>query len=248
MSLTHLRPRTAGEILDGAFVLYRRHFAVLVAAALLPSLPPMAYRMVATAAGGVPPGAQSVLVVYDTAVTILLWGALVGLCSSAVTGEPVSLGAAYRRAREHFWRLLGISFVSGFWILLGLVFFVVPGVVAFVFLFLSSHVALNEGAGVLKSVERSWELSRLNRWRLTGVALVTGVISMLPFLLLGAGLGMIEEQVPWVVGMSGLFEILLVALMYPFLAASATLLYYDFRVRSEALDLHSATESLAALA
>ncbi len=245
MSLTHLRPRTAGEILDGAFVLYRRHFVVLVAAALLPSVPSMAYRMVA--AGGVSPGAQSVLVVYDTAVTILLWGALVGLCSSAVTGEPVSLGAAYLHAREHFWRLLGISFVSGFWILLGLVLFVVPGVVAFVFLFFSSHVAMIEDAGVLRSVERSWELSRLNRRRVTGVAFVTGVIFILPSLLLGAGMVMVGEEAPWVVGMSGLLEILLVSLMYPFLAASATLLYYDCRVRTEALDLQAATERLAAL-
>ncbi|HEU0079725.1 MAG TPA: hypothetical protein VFQ76_18850, partial [Longimicrobiaceae bacterium] len=39
MSVSHLRPLSFGEILDGAFALYRRNFVVFVTTALVPLLP-----------------------------------------------------------------------------------------------------------------------------------------------------------------------------------------------------------------
>jgi hypothetical protein len=38
--LPHLRPLDTGEILDGAFRLYRKHFRAFLAAGLLPLSPP----------------------------------------------------------------------------------------------------------------------------------------------------------------------------------------------------------------
>lgn len=248
MSLAHLRPLTAGEILDGAFVLYRRHFGVLVAAALIPALPVLAYWTAVAAAGAAPEEPPRALAMYDGIVTLLVWGALIGLCSAAATGEPVSLGAAYRRARDCFWRLFGVSFLSGLATLVGLLLLVVPGVAALFLFFLASHATVIEGAGVSESLERSLALSRANWRRVAGTLVVTGSILILPFGLLVTGVGMAADAAPWLVAVSGVLENLLYVLFYPFAAAATTLLYYDCRVRSEAVDLEAAAERLPVLA
>ena len=247
MSLAHLRPRTAGEILDGAFVLYRTHFGVLAGAALLPHLPLLAYRAIAPAAGLTDAsGGEVVATIYDRLATLLFWAALVHLCAAAVQGSGLSVGAAYRRARDLFWPLLGQSILAGLLTGLALIALVVPGIAVYVLYFLAPHAMVLEGRGVSDSLDRSWTLVRAEWRRVAGVLAVTAVIFLLPFLLVGAAEGLAGPGSAWVVGASGVLQVLLYVLAYPFAAASATLLYFDCRVRSEALDLVAAAEALPA--
>lgn len=247
MSLAHLRPRTAGEILDGAFVLYRTHFAVLVGAALLPHLPLVAYRALGPVTGlADAPGWEVVAVVYDRLVTLLFWGALVHLCAAAVQGGELSVAAAYRRARGLYWLLLGQSILAGVLTGLATLALIVPGIAVYLLYFLAPHVMVVEGLGVSDSLDRSWSLVRAEWRRVAGVLAVTAVIFLLPFLLVGAAEGLAGAGTPWVVSASGVLQVLLYVLAYPFAAASATLLYFDCRVRSEALDLVAAAEALPA--
>lgn len=247
MSLAHLRPRTAGEILDGAFVLYRTHFGVLVGATLLPHLPLLAYRALGPAAG-LPdaPGWEAVAVVYDRLATILFWGALVHLCAAAVQGGGLSVGAAYRRARGLFWLLLGQSIVAGVLTGVAALALILPGIAVYLLYFLAPQVMVVEGLGVSDSLDRSWSLVRAEWRRAAGVLAVTAVIFLLPFLLVGVAEGLAGAESVWVVTASGVLQVLLYVLAYPFAAASATLLYFDCRVRSEALDLVAAAEALPA--
>ncbi|MEW5930312.1 MAG: hypothetical protein AB1941_22865 [Gemmatimonadota bacterium] len=247
MSIAHLRPRTAGEILDGAFVLYRTHFAVLVGATLLPHLPLLAYRALGPLAGLTDAsGWEAVAVVYDRLATLLFWGALAHLCAAAVQGGDLSVGAAYRRARGLFWLLLGQSILAGLLTGLALIALIVPGIAVYVLYFLAPHVMVVEGKGVSDSLDRSWNLVRAEWRRVAGVLAVTAVIFLLPFLLVGAVEGMAGAGSAWVASASGVLQVLLYVLAYPFAAASATLLYFDCRVRSEALDLVAAAEALPA--
>ena len=52
MSLSQLRPLAFGEILDGAFALYRRHFSVFVPTSLLAHAPLMLLWAAYAAMGG----------------------------------------------------------------------------------------------------------------------------------------------------------------------------------------------------
>lgn len=240
MSLAHLRPLTAGEILDGAFVLYRRHFGVLVAAALIPQLPVAAYHALAPAAGVAADGAgQGGVQVYDLLVTIFFWGALVHLCAAAVQGGDVSLAAAYRRARGVFPVLLGQTLLGALATGAAALLLLVPGIAVYILLFLAPHAVVVEGRGVSDSLARSWSLTRPEWRRAAGVLTVSGIISMLPLLLLGAAEEMAGTGTVWAASASGVLQTLLYALAYPLIAASATLLYFDCRVRAEALDLEA---------
>jgi hypothetical protein len=126
-----------------------------------------------------------------------------------------------------------------------------------IFLFLASYFAflpaiVLEGAGPLRALGRSMQLARGARWRVIGILVTTWLIVILPTIgatILTGGMSMItnpgappsattflvQQAVGGIVG----------ALTYPFMIAAIVLLYFDRRVRSEALDVQMATDALA---
>lgn len=112
MSSPLLRPLGFGEILDGGFTLYRRHFTVLFATALLAMLP----MSLATGAwvqilSGVSPDAPSaagvaagvLLVAFAGLVSwSVILGALVRQVAGAVSGGEVSIADGGRHALRRF--------------------------------------------------------------------------------------------------------------------------------------------------
>lgn len=106
-----LRPLSFGEILDGSFAVYRRHFVVLYATALLPALP-LAALGGAAAFGLTRAGASGGwllllgLLLVGPGAALAAWGALQRQVSSAILGLPVTLAdgfAAGLRAAPALW-------------------------------------------------------------------------------------------------------------------------------------------------
>jgi hypothetical protein len=116
MSMAHLRPLSFGEILDGAFSLYRRHFVTLVAAALVPLIPTMLLTGL-LARSAFSAGAEEAPAAFGAAMIpiallgfvagIVMWAALTRMAGEAWTGGEVSLGDGYRRGMRAFLPLLG---------------------------------------------------------------------------------------------------------------------------------------------
>jgi hypothetical protein len=116
-SPTHLRPLGFGEILDGAFTLFRRHFPVmfsLVLAAYLPlSVAMVLMRLQARTEpsfGTAVP--MMVLSVMGLLLMVVVWGALTWQASQAYTGGDVSVGAAARRGLRAFLPLVGAGILA----------------------------------------------------------------------------------------------------------------------------------------
>jgi hypothetical protein len=290
-----LRPLALGEILDGAFTLYRRNFVTFMVTALIPTLgiavgfltlgsgyveamtnsDPSA--MVAEMMGGL-----LLLMVVGAAATLVMWPALTREAAQAYTGQPTSVPDGFRAGARAILPLLGAGVLAGLAMLLagigvfivlalvmvvfgalgtvmGIVGFVLVmlGYIAFFFaafavLFAVVPAIVVEGAGPIEALERSFTLARSALGRVTGVMTVAMLISYLPMMAVMALTGGLAQMMnPEKVPSAGQFitqQLLgtgVGILTTPFLASVIVLLYFDRRVRTEALDVQMMTDSLA---
>ncbi len=259
----HLRPLGLGEILDRAFALYRGHFVTLFTTAGLGILPMMLFMGIVFPLGGVtendPAAAAAMgggmLLVFPVivAATVAMWGALTHQLSRAYLGGEISVGDGYRVGFRRFFPLLGAGILAMMAVMVGLVLCIVPGVLAMIALFAIVPAVVLEGRGPVEALSRSHQLSR-GAWGtifLTFLvilliayapAMAVGMVGMIGMLAAGAA----ESEAAMAGAMVGyqVLNLFVSALTTPFLVAGIVLLYYDRRVRSEALDLELAADAL----
>ncbi|MDB4948883.1 MAG: hypothetical protein JWM27_1532 [Gemmatimonadetes bacterium] len=263
MYVPQLKPLSFGEILDGAFTLYRRHFSTLVVTALLPQIPVVGLQILQASVR--PDGAGLLVVGLVGLLAIpaylasyaLCRGALVQEASSAYLGQPVSRSAAFTVARKRFWAILGTGILAWLAILIGFCLFGVPGILLSIMFFASDIVAVLEGTAGPAALARSRELARGAWLRISGIWMMLVIIIYMPIIALGIGgvlaaprftSGMSPETSRLVVAGIQVGGALLGALVQPLVVLGMTLLYYDRRVRTEALDLVDATAAAPAFA
>jgi hypothetical protein len=102
----------------------------------------------------------------------------------------VNASDATRQGAARFGTLWLVGLITGLITLLGLVLLIVPGVIAGVGLCTASTVVMAENKNSVPAVERAWNLSRGQRWRLTGLAGLL-LVASLGVLLLGVVVGAI---------------------------------------------------------
>jgi hypothetical protein len=253
MSFTQLRPLGFGEILDGSFTLYRRHFATLVLTALLPQTPIIAIYLLQALA--VPAGPEGVIVrmlltllaiPFGVAAYGLGRGALVHEASCAYLGQPVSRGASFAVARKRFWALVGTSLLSGLAVGVGYLFFIVPGILLAIMFFAGAQAVVLEHNSGADALSRSRELASGAWGRVAGIWCVLYLAIYMPMMAFGVGgvlllprfvAGISPEKIQSGVYFAQVAAAIVGAVVQPILVLGMTLLYYDRRVRTEALDL-----------
>lgn len=126
-SPAHLRPLGFGEILDGAFTLFRRHFAVMFSLVLVAYLPLSVTGVLIRLQARTGPSAGTlvpvvVLSIVGILLMLVVWGALAWQVSQAYTGGEVSVGTAAWRGLRAFLPLVGAGILA--YLLLVVVLFV----------------------------------------------------------------------------------------------------------------------------
>ncbi len=255
-----LRPLEIGDVLDETFRMYRRHFALFAGISVIFSIPLAAlsgygyfalFNFAATQAtssnpgdfnsllGSLSPLAAGVLV--NVAVLPLLYGGVsYAVCQSAI-GNPVTLWGALRGAFRRYFQVLL------YYVLLGLM------VVAFCLFPLWIWISVNwivvlpamfvENTGLFAAMGRSWRLVQGRWWRTFFILLLVFVLNYVVSLALGAFLYL--GQVLLTILLSpyvalAIYEgavVLVSALVNPVLLIAIVLIYFDLRIRKEALDL-----------
>jgi hypothetical protein len=306
MSHVMLRPLSFGEVLDGAFKLYRRHFVVVFATAIVSIAPmmllmgPFAARMAtmdeSAAFDAAAFGGFMLAMVAAFLFFALMYGALTRLFSQGYAGGEVSVGDAYRAGLRSFLPVLA-SWAAIFvgWMVVVFAGILIVGIAAALVAVVASAAGAGAGAvvgiavgvvfgvvgaavgivmyaalmalwmGVLPAivVERLGPLAAIGRWvrlargafwRVIAMAIVTFMLMLLPSLGIFALTGVFTGN--WTGGAAGmpamvfwiqqLFSAIVSAITYPFVVAAFVLLYYDRRVRVEALDVEMAAEGLNA--
>jgi hypothetical protein len=254
-----LRPLTFGEILDGAFSLYRRNFTTFFATALLPFVPLIPVWLVLGMIGAtenVLRIVQAVLLPYSLFAHVLVWGALTRQAADVYQGEHLSIGAGFSAGLRRLLPLLGVTFLTLLLITVGLAFFLVPGLLILIMCFAVVPVVMLEGRGVFQSLGRSRALAKGAWGRIFAVLVVLMILSLLPVMTVGAagiwgalGGGLDEAVAAGGFGFA-LGEVALLlgnALTTPLVTTGVLLQYFDRRVRAEGLDLEVAAQRLASV-
>src|SRR5215813_7014163 len=102
-----LRPRSAVEIIDAAFSLYRANFATLAVISLTLLGP---FQVLGVLVGGT---WGSVISSLSGLLSPIVVGATVAVVSDALHGRPVSIGSAFGQIAGRWGRLVLVSFLQG---------------------------------------------------------------------------------------------------------------------------------------
>ena len=263
--LLRLRPLGLGELLDDVFRVYRRHFWLLVAIALIVSLPTLAFQFASGSAtqfgfaltilgnlgnpdglvGTQPPGLPNLaLLALGYVVLIVLipftLGAIPRAAVDIVLGNPVGVRSTLAGVARRYWALMGLALL---YVLISPLLFCLP---VFVWLFVRWVVAipalLTEGVGPIRALDRSWVLTRAHWWRLFGILALIYLLTWVLSNALGVFALPLAIVVPFVApevrgAIILTVETLASAVVEPALYLCVTLLYFDLRIRREHFDL-----------
>jgi hypothetical protein len=190
--------------------------------------------------------------VYSIIAEALFGGIAIVIASNTILGRPADVGAACRLAAS---RLGQLSLVTGVtWLVVLVLCVTVLGIPFAVYVglgwMLASQVIVLEDLGWRDALRRSWGMARWNRQRLLawfiGLFLVETILYNAPSCLFASVVGggpwfqgcPMAEDAPMVVRLGDVvLRGLSSALFHSLVFVTITLLYYDFRVCDERLDL-----------
>jgi hypothetical protein len=268
MAFSQLRPLGIGEILDGAFTIYRRHFASLFLTSLIPQVPLLV--AVAVYAAMVGPGsafgtagaqpdmnafiALAAMFPIGMVSVLVTMGAVTHQFARAYTGTPVTTGEALKKGFQRLLPMTGAYILVSLMAMLGAFACGIGMIVVLAACFAVAPAVMLERRGPVEAISRSWQLISGGWVEVLVVGFVVFLLQSLPgsavsmgfaipAAIMGAksGLGLALYIVGQV--LAGLARTLVI----PFWLGTKVLLYYDRRVRTEALDVQMMTESLNAL-
>jgi hypothetical protein len=234
MNAPALRARSVGEILDLAFQLYRSRWRQMATATGILVLPLLALEAV------VPVDALDLLEALSNLFFLAASAAVVVIASGAYLGREVSAGEAVRAAGRRFISVWGSAIMQGILIGLGLILFIIPGIIALAMTFAMQQAVMIEGNTTSDAFERSRSLASDHYRQILLTSVLTYVIVIFAMM----GFGMVIELGVSNVRLSILLTNVALIAVNPLAAVVSTVLYYDLRIRKEAFDVAMATERL----
>lgn len=243
MPASALRPRSATEIVDAAFQIFRSHAAPFVMCSAVAYVPSLLVRVLLV--GDVsrfqsPDIAQigdyARLSAYSTLASVLSYALMTSLvavvAAQAYLGEPVDVGIAVRRMLTRFPTLLLATLVVAALTLVGLLLLLLPAMYVTARYFAVTPAIMLEGRGALGAMVRSSELSRGRKWHVLNTL---GLVLLIYFVVL-VGVAVTSSLLGGFI-VQALVASIVTILLYPVVAITAVLLYYDARIQSEGLDI-----------
>jgi hypothetical protein len=248
-----LRPRSAGEIVDAAFQILRAHYGQFVICSALAYSPLLVLRVfvlreagqVVTATGS-DVQAWGFVVTSGTALlvgwlTFSLMSAVLLVCASqAYLGEEVDVAAGLRRALPRLPRVLVAAVLRYVMMFVSMFALVLPVLYVIARFFAVTPAIVLEGAGLGQSFSRSSALSRGRKRHVLNTLALVGLIYWILVVGITVAVSMFGSFL-----VSTLASAVVTVLLYPVVAITEALLYYDARIQSEGLDIELMTGALA---
>lgn len=258
-----MAPMGLGEILDGAFKLYRANFKPIALVALAFTAPLSI--IAAVAARGTNGGNGILGIISDPSLaedagsfgsapqlivqglTTLLLGIsgtlLAGVVAKAVTatylGSQLTAGEAVRATARFFPALLCARLLVSLTEAVGLLGCCVGALAVMGLWVVTAPAIVVEGLGPIQGMKRSLRLCSARYWPVLGIALLSGLITSI----LSSMVSGVPSTLAGLIGYRWGFPLLAVGttasavLVGPLSAIVATLVYFDLRIRQEGFDL-----------
>jgi hypothetical protein len=145
--------------------------------------------------------------------------------------RPVRLTESLNVGLGRFLPLIGLAFVAGFLIVLGLILLIIPGLILYTTWFVAVPACVVERCGPWTSLRRSRELTKGYRWKLFALALLLLVVSF-GSSLVASGLAALAGPI---VGLGG--QLIWNGIWAAFSAIVIAVTYYELRVAKEGVDI-----------
>jgi hypothetical protein len=253
-----LRPLEIGDLLDETFRMYRRHFLLFAGISVIISAPIAGFwgylyfsllNGVAEQAGnGQPLNVSNETLVAGLVVgviTLLLvpfnYGAVTYAVCESAQGRPVTAWGVVRGVGRKYFQIFGyvllIVLMTVAFCLLPLWIWILVGWVALL------PVMFIENTGLIAAMGRSWRLTQGYWWRTLFILFLVFIVYYVAQIALGAYLAGAQFLVVIVlssVTTAWIFSaasIVVTSLVNPLLQIAVVLIYFDLRVRREAIDL-----------
>lgn len=230
-----LRPRSATELVDAAFQVFRRDPAQFMLAAALVYVPWLLVRLTLepSIVGGRPePGRVIIGAAMSVFVYAIASGVITLLAQDVYFDRQPDLPAAFRIVGRTMAPLLFVSLITFVYLIAGAVLLLLPMFYVLARFFAVRQVVVIENAGVNQALSRSSELTVGAKGHVLRTLLLAGALT----LAVSFGAGLLMSIIPSVV-VAFVVAAVLSVIIYPFLAITETLLYYDMRIRKEGFDV-----------
>jgi hypothetical protein len=262
-----LRPLEVGDLLDETFRMYRRHFLLFAGISVIVSIPAAAlsgfsyYTLLGgllTQTGTGQPDASAVQAslfgigigaLINVALMPFYYGAVTYAACESALGHPVTAGGVVGAVMRRYFQLLG------YWVLIWLMVVMFCLIPLWIWIWVGWVVVMPvmfvEGTGLTDAMGRSWRLMRGSWWRTFLILFLLIIIFSIVRAALGAffalGFGLLQIVVSSVVVLwiSAAVGVIIDSLVNPVLQIAIVLIYFDLRVRREALDLFQLAQRVA---
>jgi len=264
-----LRPLEVGDLLDETFRIYRRHFLLFAGISVILAIPAAGLQgysiftlfsnfLQSTTTGqtfnfnNLLPSLVVIAIGY--VINVLLspysYGAVIYAACESALGHPVTVWDALRGVTRRYFAILGYVLLVA---LMGVLFCLLPlwiwiwvGWVAVL------PVMFVENVGLGAAMGRSWQLVQGRWWRTFLILLLVVLvwyfarIALEAFIALANALIGIVVSAYVVLAITQAAAIIVAALVNPVLQIAIVLIYFDLRVRREALDLFQLAQHVSA--
>ena len=261
-----LRPLEIGDLLDETFRMYRRHFLLFAGISALVSVPVaglwgyLYFSLFGDYLQQVGNGqsfdvSTSGLVgaLVVSLVSLLLvpfnYGAVTYAVCESAQGHPVTAWGVLRGVMRKYFQIFGYALAI---VLMGLMFCLLP---LWIWIWVAWVAVLPvlfiENTGLIAAMGRSWRLVEGRWWRTFLILLLVFVLVYVVQTALGAfvlGAQLLVEVILSSVASTWIFaaaSIVVASLVNPILQIAVVLVYFDLRVRREAIDLFQLAQRAA---
>lgn len=186
-----------------------------------------------------------IAVVYPIAI-----GATTFAVGEIYLGREVTVGDCFARAFDRLWQLILVQTSVGLRVLLGMMLFVVPGLIWLLSYSVAVPVALLElqrHKPASTAMERSKELTDGHRWQIFLAVFVMGIVTGIGSAAAGAVAAMIPGDGMLSTALGSVLSSLIEMLLTPLGLVLNVLIYYDLRIRKEGFDLEMLSGSVSGL-
>ncbi len=231
-----LRPRSATELVDAAFQVYRRaplQFMVALAVVYVPWLVIRLVLDINIDPAAIPPVSTMITIaVAGVAIYAIAGGVITAIARDVYLDLPIDVPDAFRTVATRLVTLIVASVITVIFMTIGALLFLLPAFYVVARFAVVRQVIVLEDAGAGRALSRSSTLSAGLKMHILG----TLALIVLLLLAVNIGAGLLIAMIPSHVIVNVLSTALSVVIG-PILGIAETVLYYDLRIRREGFDV-----------
>lgn len=243
-----LRPLDLAAVLDASVEIYRRDFLMLAGISAVVYVP---FGLLSLAGSLVNETVHALVNLLGSLLLLPVWplvmGALIQAVAQRYRGQPATLVSSYRAAFQRALPLIVTAYMVGIAVAFGMLALVVGAVVVSVVTTFALHAVMLEDRYYDQSFTRSFELTREQWPRVLALGVVLWLLQMVLSLVPVALAGFLVGDTMALNAFSSAWTAVSNPVLVPVSVVPFVVLYFDIRVRQEALDLRLLADRLGPL-